>query len=58
MYRDLTPKGLMEIMKNSAKTSSVIMLIIGFSGPFGWVLANWKIPEMISKAVLSVSSNT
>ena len=56
--RDLTPKGLMEIMKNSAKTSSVIMLIIGFSGPFGWVLANWKIPEMISKAVLSVSSNT
>ncbi len=57
VYRDLTPKGLMEIMKNSAKTSSVIMLIIGFSGPFGWVLANWKIPEMISKAVLSVSSN-
>lgn len=58
VYRDLTPKGLMEIMKNSAKTSSVIMLIIGFSGPFGWVLANWKIPEMISKSVLSVSSNT
>lgn len=58
VYRDLTPKGLMEIMKNSAKTSSVIMLIIGFSGPFGWVLANWKIPEMISKVVLSVSSNT
>ena len=58
VHRDLTPKGLMEIMKNSAKTSSVIMLIIGFSGPFGWVLANWKIPEMISKAVLSVSSNT
>lgn len=57
VYRDLTPKGLMEIMKNSAKTSSVIMLIIGFSGPFGWVLANWKIPEMISKAVLSISSN-
>ena len=57
VYRDLTPRGLMEIMKNSAKTSSVIMLIIGFSGPFGWVLANWKIPEMISKAVLTVSSN-
>ena len=58
VYRDLTPKDLMEIMKGSAKTSSVIMLIIGFSGPFGWVLANWKIPEAISKAVLSVSSNT
>ena len=51
------PKGTPLSVK-SAKTSSVIMLIIGFSGPFGWVLANWKIPEMISKAVLSVSSNT
>ncbi len=58
VYRDLTPKSLMKIMKNSAKTSSVIMMIIGFSGPFAWVLANWKIPEMISKAVLSVSDNT
>ncbi len=57
VYRDLKPKDLMKIMTNSAKTSSVIMLIIGFSGPFGWVLANWKIPEAISKAVLSVSDN-
>ncbi|ETP72702.1 TRAP transporter, DctM subunit [Lachnospiraceae bacterium JC7] len=57
VYRDLKPKDLMKIMMNSAKTSSVIMLIIGFSGPFGWVLANWKIPEAISKAVLSVSDN-
>ena len=57
VYRDLKPKDLMNIMMNSAKTSSVIMLIIGFSGPFGWVLANWKIPEAISGTVLSVSDN-
>lgn len=57
VYRDLKPKDLMKIMMNSAKTSSVIMLIIGFSGPFGWVLANWKIPEAISGTVLSVSDN-
>lgn len=57
VYRDLKPKDLMKIMMNSAKTSSVIMLIIGFSGPFGWVLANWKIPEAISRTVLSVSDN-
>lgn len=57
VYRDLKPKDLMKIMMNSAKTSSVIMLIIGFSGPFGWVLANWKIPEAISRAVLTVSDN-
>ena len=57
IYRDLSLKGLFEIMLGSAKTSAVIMIIIACSGPFGWCLANWKIPETISAAVLSISSN-
>ncbi len=57
VYRDLTFKSLFEIMLGSARTSAVIMIIIACSGPFGWCLANWKIPETISSAVLSVSSN-
>ncbi len=57
VYRDLGPRELFAIMKQSAKTSSVIMIIIACSGPFGWVLANWKIPEAISTGVLSISSN-
>ena len=57
VYRDMGPKELFNIMKGSAKTSAVIMIIISCSGPFGWVLANWKIPEAISSSVLSVSSN-
>ena len=57
IYRDLTLKGLFEIMKGSARTSAVIMIIIACSGPFGWVLANWKIPEAIAGAVLSISQN-
>ncbi len=57
VYRDLTWKSLISTMLGSAKTSAVIMIIIACSGPFGWALANWKIPEAISMAVLSVSSN-
>ncbi len=57
VYRDMGPKELFTIMKGSAKTSAVIMIIIACSGPFGWVLANWKIPEAIASAVLSVSAN-
>ena len=57
VYRDLTWKGLYQIMLGSAKTSAVIMIIIACSGPFGWALANWRIPEAISSAVLSVSTN-
>lgn len=57
IYRDMTWKKLYNTMLGSAKTSAVIMIIIACSGPFGWALANWKIPETISAAVLSVSSN-
>ena len=57
VYRDLSMKKLYSTMLGSAKTSAVIMIIIACSGPFGWALANWKIPETISAAVLSVSTN-
>ena len=57
VYKDMTWKKLYATMLGSAKTSAVIMIIIACSGPFGWALANWKIPETISAAVLSVSSN-
>ena len=57
VYRDMSLKKLYTTMLGSAKTSAVIMIIIACSGPFGWALANWKIPEAISSAVLSVSTN-
>ena len=57
VYRDMTWKKLYTTMLGSAKTSAVIMIIIACSGPFGWALANWKIPETISAGVLSISTN-
>ncbi|MBR5560090.1 MAG: TRAP transporter large permease [Clostridia bacterium] len=57
VYRDMTWAKLYKTMLGSAKTSAVIMIIIACSGPFGWALANWKIPETISAAVLGISTN-
>ncbi|MBR3795669.1 MAG: TRAP transporter large permease [Clostridia bacterium] len=57
VYHDMTWSKLYSTMLGSAKTSAVIMIIIACSGPFGWALANWKIPETISAAVLGISSN-
>ena len=57
VYRDMTIPKLFDIMKGSAKTSAVIMIIIACSGPFGWVLANYSIPDAIASAILSVSTN-
>ena len=44
-------------MQGSAKTSAVIMIIIACSGPFGWVLANYGIPNAIAESILGVSTN-
>lgn len=57
VYRDMTPAKLYEIMKGSAKTSAVIMIIIACSGPFSWVLANYGIPSAIANSILSISTN-
>lgn len=57
IYRDMNLKKLAEILIGSAKTSSIIMIIIACSGIFGYVLANWKIPEQVAAAILSISSS-
>ena len=57
IYRDMTFPKLFDIMKGSAKTSAVIMIIIACSGPFGWVLASYSIPDAVANAVLSISTN-
>ncbi|MCC8108510.1 MAG: TRAP transporter large permease [Planctomycetes bacterium] len=57
IYRDLTLQELGRIILGSARTSAVIMIIIACSGIFGWVLANWRIPETIAQAVLTISGN-
>ena len=57
IYRDLTLKKLVDIIAGSAKTSAIIMIIIACSGPFGWVLAKYRIPENIAQAILGVSDN-
>jgi C4-dicarboxylate transporter DctM subunit len=33
------------------------MIIIACSGVFGWVLANWKIPEAVAQGILSISTD-
>ena len=57
IYRDLSLRDIARIVRGSAMTSSVIMIIIACSGIFGWVLANWKIPATVANAVLAFSGN-
>ena len=57
VYRDMGLKELFRIFTRSAITMSVVMFIIATSTALGWIMANWQIPTMIAKGLLSLSSN-
>jgi len=45
------------MLKRTAITSSVVLLIIGAANIMGWVLAHQRIPEMLADMFLSISQN-
>lgn len=57
IYREIPLKQMWNILAGTLKTISIIMILIGISSGFGWVLAYLKIPEMITNAILSLTSN-
>jgi C4-dicarboxylate transporter DctM subunit len=57
LHRELSLKDLPGILKDSAITTSTILLIVGVAGTFGRVLNLEKIPEQIANGLLSISEN-
>lgn len=56
-YKTINLKQLYEIFKESAKTTGIIVLLIGVSSIMAWVMAFANIPEAISSALLGISNN-
>ena len=57
MYRKLSWRRFFEICLEVAKSSAVVLFIIAAASLFGWILTAEDIPQMIAKAILSVSNN-
>ena len=57
VYREVKLAALPEILLRGAKTTSVVMLLVGASQAMSWVLAFEQIPQMVSQAMLTLSSN-
>ena len=53
VYRELTPRALVEVMVQSARDIGMIMLIILFSGVFGYVITFERVPQTITEFSLS-----
>lgn len=57
IYRNLTLKDLVDSSFTTLTTTAVIMLVVAASNPFGWMLTLQQVPQNMSTAVLSLSSN-
>ena len=57
IYRELPVKEIWNILDRALGTLSIIMVIMGVSSAFGWLLAYLKVPEMIINGILGFTSN-
>jgi tripartite ATP-independent transporter DctM subunit len=57
IYRDLPLKVLPGILKRSVSTVSIVMLLIATSSAFSLVLAQERVPEALTRAMLGISHN-
>ena len=57
VYREIPLARLPDIVLRAAKTTAVVMLLVGASQAMSWVLAYERVPQMVSDAMLSLSSN-
>lgn len=57
IYRDKTLKDISKIIVQSVITASLVMFLIATARIFAWVLANWRIPLLITQGLLSFTHN-
>lgn len=57
VYREIAWSALPGIVLRSAKTTAVVMLLVGTSQAMSWALAYEQIPQMASAALLGLSQN-
>ena len=57
VYREMTWKDLLNVVKNSIKTLSTVLILIAASGPFGFCIAYLNIPDMVVNGLLGLTDS-
>lgn len=57
IYKNITFDDLINILRESAETTGIIMLLIGASNIMGWVMSFTGLPDMIGQSLLGASQN-
>jgi tripartite ATP-independent transporter DctM subunit len=57
IYREIPLKAFKNIIFNCLKTLAIVMILVGISSAFGWLIAYLQIPEKLGNLMFSISSN-
>ena len=57
IYREIPLKEMIPILKRSLKVLSIIMILIGSSMAFGWLMAFLQLPAVVANGILGISHN-
>ena len=57
VYKEIKWKDLPKILLDSCLTAATVLVIIGCSNIFGWVLAKQSVPQLVANAFLSISGS-
>ena len=57
IYRELTLKQLWDVLLRSARTTAIVMIIIGASGIVSWIFAYEQVPLQMVQVVSSITAN-
>jgi tripartite ATP-independent transporter DctM subunit len=57
VYRNLSWPDFLIAVKASVRTTSVVFLLVGTATAFAWLLAMYRLPELLTEGMLAISAN-
>ena len=57
IYREISVAQMPSILLRAARTTAVVMLLVGASQAMSWVLAYERVPQLVSEAMIGLSDN-
>lgn len=57
VYKDIPLRRMVDILRNSLSTLSMVVAIIATSSAFAWMMSYLQVPKMITEGLLNLSSN-
>ncbi|MDR2391156.1 MAG: TRAP transporter large permease [Planctomycetota bacterium] len=57
LYGELSVRGIVSVLRETAVTTGAVMIIVGAASAFGWILTREKIPQFLSGLMLDITAS-